>query len=78
MSDDLHLSVLVYLSFTELVLASLFSLNALFDFWKYFKYTMAPSTIAVSPDQHRLLGLGTTSECLVFHDVTFLSAFVYM
>ncbi|KAG7268776.1 hypothetical protein CRUP_034260 [Coryphaenoides rupestris] len=32
-------------------------LNALFDFWKYFKYTMVPSTIAVSPEQHRLLGL---------------------
>ncbi|XP_060886209.1 transmembrane protein 209 [Labrus mixtus] len=43
--------------YIELVLASLFSLNALFDFWKYFKYTMAPSTIAVSPEQHRLLGL---------------------
>uniref|UniRef100_A0A667ZMK0 Transmembrane protein 209 n=1 Tax=Myripristis murdjan TaxID=586833 RepID=A0A667ZMK0_9TELE len=43
--------------YIELVLASLFSLNALFDFWKYFKYTMAPSTIAVTPEQHRLLGL---------------------
>lgn len=51
-------------SFKELVLASLFSLNALFDFWKYFKYTMAPSTIAVSPEQHRLLGLRNTSEAL--------------
>uniref|UniRef100_A0A672PBJ0 Transmembrane protein 209 n=1 Tax=Sinocyclocheilus grahami TaxID=75366 RepID=A0A672PBJ0_SINGR len=40
-----------------LALASLFSLNALFDFWKYFKYTMAPSTITVSPEQHQLLGL---------------------
>lgn len=49
-------------SFTEMVLASLFSLNALFDFWKYFKYTMAPSTIAVSPEQHRLLGLTKTGE----------------
>uniref|UniRef100_A0A8D3BNN6 Transmembrane protein 209 n=1 Tax=Scophthalmus maximus TaxID=52904 RepID=A0A8D3BNN6_SCOMX len=48
--------------YIELVLASLFSLNALFDFWKYFKYTMAPSTIAVSPGQHRLLGLRNTSE----------------
>uniref|UniRef100_A0AAQ5Y0M4 Transmembrane protein 209 n=1 Tax=Amphiprion ocellaris TaxID=80972 RepID=A0AAQ5Y0M4_AMPOC len=46
---------------SELVLASLFSLNALFDFWKYFKYTMAPSTIAVSPEQHHLLGLRNTS-----------------
>uniref|UniRef100_A0AAY4EU66 Transmembrane protein 209 n=1 Tax=Denticeps clupeoides TaxID=299321 RepID=A0AAY4EU66_9TELE len=43
--------------YIELAFASLFSLNALFDFWKYFKYTMAPSTIAVSPEQHRLLGL---------------------
>ncbi|XP_004082947.1 transmembrane protein 209 [Oryzias latipes] len=46
--------------YIELVLASLFSLNALFDFWKYFKYTMAPSTIAVTPEQHRLLGLRNT------------------
>lgn len=52
----------VLFSFTELVLASLFSLNALFDFWKYFKYTMAPATIAVSPEQHRLLGLRNTSK----------------
>uniref|UniRef100_A0A8B9LSN7 Transmembrane protein 209 n=1 Tax=Astyanax mexicanus TaxID=7994 RepID=A0A8B9LSN7_ASTMX len=43
--------------YIELALASLFSLNAVFDFWKYFKYTMAPSTIAISPEQHRLLGL---------------------
>ncbi|KAI1883463.1 hypothetical protein AGOR_G00231700 [Albula goreensis] len=43
--------------YIELVLACLFSLNALFDFWKYFKYTMAPSSISLTPDQHRLLGL---------------------
>uniref|UniRef100_A0AAY5ELX3 Transmembrane protein 209 n=1 Tax=Electrophorus electricus TaxID=8005 RepID=A0AAY5ELX3_ELEEL len=43
--------------YIELALASLFSLNAVFDFWKYFKYTMAPSTIAITPEQHRLLGL---------------------
>uniref|UniRef100_A0AAQ5ZGE9 Transmembrane protein 209 n=1 Tax=Amphiprion ocellaris TaxID=80972 RepID=A0AAQ5ZGE9_AMPOC len=48
--------------YIELVLASLFSLNALFDFWKYFKYTMAPSTIAVSPEQHHLLGLRNTTQ----------------
>uniref|UniRef100_A0A673YD18 Transmembrane protein 209 n=1 Tax=Salmo trutta TaxID=8032 RepID=A0A673YD18_SALTR len=42
--------------YIELAFASVFSLNALFDFWKYFKYTMAPSTIAVTPEQHRLLG----------------------
>lgn len=47
--------------YIELALASLFSLNALFDFWKYFKYTMAPSSIAVTPDQHRLLGLRNSS-----------------
>uniref|UniRef100_H2SZ33 Transmembrane protein 209 n=1 Tax=Takifugu rubripes TaxID=31033 RepID=H2SZ33_TAKRU len=46
--------------YIELVLATLFSLNAVFDFWKYFKYTMAPSTIALSPEQHRLLGLRNT------------------
>ncbi|KAJ8416397.1 hypothetical protein AAFF_G00356850 [Aldrovandia affinis] len=43
--------------YIELVLACVFSLNALFDFWKYFKYTMAPSSIALTPEQHRLLGL---------------------
>ncbi|MCJ8743326.1 hypothetical protein PDJAM_G00092580 [Pangasius djambal] len=43
--------------YIELALASLFSLNAIFDFWKYFKFTMAPSTVALSPEQHRLLGL---------------------
>ncbi|CAG6011131.1 unnamed protein product [Menidia menidia] len=47
--------------YIELAFASLFSLNALFDFWKYFKYTMAPSTITVTPEQHRLLGLRNTS-----------------
>ncbi|XP_061922744.1 transmembrane protein 209 [Entelurus aequoreus] len=47
--------------YIELVLACLFSLNGLFDFWKYFKYTMSPSSIAVSPQQHRLLGLTNTS-----------------
>uniref|UniRef100_A0AAX7V4H4 Transmembrane protein 209 n=1 Tax=Astatotilapia calliptera TaxID=8154 RepID=A0AAX7V4H4_ASTCA len=52
--------------YIELVLASLFSLNALFDFWKYFKYTMAPSTIAVSPEQHHLLGLRNTSEAQIY------------
>lgn len=49
---------------TELAFASVFSLNALFDFWKYFKYTMAPSTIAVTPEQHRLLGLRNSGESL--------------
>uniref|UniRef100_A0A8C8EPJ7 Transmembrane protein 209 n=1 Tax=Oncorhynchus tshawytscha TaxID=74940 RepID=A0A8C8EPJ7_ONCTS len=48
--------------YIELAFASVFSLNALFDFWKYFKYTMAPSTIAVTPEQHRLLGLRNSSD----------------
>lgn len=63
--------------FTELVLASLFSLNALFDFWKYFKYTMAPSTIAVSPEQHYLLGLRNTSETLFTFRIHILRFFCY-
>ncbi|CAL8318476.1 unnamed protein product [Lota lota] len=46
--------------YIELALASLFSLNGLFDFWKYFKYTMVPSTIAVTPEQHLLLGLNNS------------------
>lgn len=60
-----HVCLLIHcllFSFIELVLASIFSLNALFDFWKYFKYTMSPATIAVTPDQHRLLGLRNTSK----------------
>uniref|UniRef100_A0A8C3GBU2 Transmembrane protein 209 n=1 Tax=Cyclopterus lumpus TaxID=8103 RepID=A0A8C3GBU2_CYCLU len=63
--------------YIELVLASLFSLNALFDFWKYFKYTMAPSTIAVSPAQHHLLGLRNTSRALLSADLLFFTYFVY-
>ncbi|MGH0162659.1 UNVERIFIED_CONTAM: hypothetical protein FKN15_046271 [Acipenser sinensis] len=43
--------------YIELALASLFSLNALFDFWRYFRYTVTPSSFVVSPEQHRLLGL---------------------
>ncbi|XP_034019024.1 transmembrane protein 209 [Thalassophryne amazonica] len=48
--------------YIELVLASLFSLSGLFEFWKYFKYTMAPSTIAVTPQQRVLLGLRHTEK----------------
>ncbi|CAG12136.1 unnamed protein product, partial [Tetraodon nigroviridis] len=48
--------------YIELVFATLFSLNAVFDFWKYFKYTMAPYTIALTPEQHCLLGLRNTGE----------------
>uniref|UniRef100_A0A8C5HVT9 Transmembrane protein 209 n=1 Tax=Gouania willdenowi TaxID=441366 RepID=A0A8C5HVT9_GOUWI len=47
--------------YIELALASLFSLNALFDFWKYFKYTMAPSTISLTHEQHQVVGLRKTS-----------------
>ncbi|NXO03671.1 TM209 protein, partial [Rhinopomastus cyanomelas] len=43
--------------YIELALASLFSLNALFDFWMYFKYTVAPTSLAMSPKQQVLLGL---------------------
>uniref|UniRef100_A0A3Q2LHX8 Transmembrane protein 209 n=1 Tax=Equus caballus TaxID=9796 RepID=A0A3Q2LHX8_HORSE len=45
--------------YIELALASLFSLNALFDFWRYFKYTVAPTSLVVSPGQQTLLGLKT-------------------
>ncbi|XP_007436042.1 transmembrane protein 209 isoform X1 [Python bivittatus] len=43
--------------YIELAFASLFSLNALFDFWRYFKYTMAPTSLVMSPGQQTLLGL---------------------
>ncbi|XP_029472155.1 transmembrane protein 209 isoform X2 [Rhinatrema bivittatum] len=43
--------------YIELALASLFSLNALFDFWRYFKYTVAPTSLVLSPSQQLLLGL---------------------
>ncbi|XP_074049794.1 transmembrane protein 209 [Macrotis lagotis] len=46
--------------YIELALASLFSLNALFDFWRYFKYTVAPTNLVISPGQQTLLGLKTT------------------
>ncbi|NXH22866.1 TM209 protein, partial [Bucco capensis] len=47
--------------YIELVFAVLFSLNALFDFWMYFKYTLAPTSLAVSPGQQTLLGLQNTA-----------------
>ncbi|KFV09731.1 Transmembrane protein 209 [Pterocles gutturalis] len=43
--------------YIELALASLFSLNALFDFWRYFKYTVAPTSLVMTPAQQTLLGL---------------------
>ncbi|XP_019399357.1 PREDICTED: transmembrane protein 209 [Crocodylus porosus] len=47
--------------YIELALASLFSLNALFDFWRYFKYTVAPTNLVMSPGQQTLLGLQNAS-----------------
>ncbi|XP_026723235.1 transmembrane protein 209-like [Athene cunicularia] len=38
-------------------LASLFILNAAFDFCVYFKYTVAPTSLVASPGQQTLLGL---------------------
>ncbi|KFO10241.1 Transmembrane protein 209, partial [Balearica regulorum gibbericeps] len=46
--------------YIELALACLFSLNALFDFWRYFKYTVAPTSLVMSPGQQTLLGLQNT------------------
>ncbi|KAG8440082.1 hypothetical protein GDO86_006033 [Hymenochirus boettgeri] len=43
--------------YIEFALASLFTLNALFDFWRYFKYTMASPNITLSPSQQKLLGV---------------------
>lgn len=47
----------------ELVLVSLFSLNALFDFWMYFKYTMAPTTLVMTRRQQILLGMQNAGRC---------------
>ncbi|KAM6425024.1 transmembrane protein 209 [Rhynochetos jubatus] len=47
--------------YIELALASLFSLNALLDFWMYFKYTVAPTSLVMSPGQKILLGLQNTA-----------------
>ncbi|XP_063009692.1 transmembrane protein 209 isoform X2 [Melospiza melodia melodia] len=37
--------------YIEFALAALFSLNALFDFWRYFTYTAAPGSLGTSPSQ---------------------------
>ncbi|MEE6481729.1 hypothetical protein FKM82_012949 [Ascaphus truei] len=47
--------------YIELALASLFSLNALFDFWRYFKYTMTSPNLTLSPSQQKLLGMPYSS-----------------
>ncbi|XP_072003602.1 transmembrane protein 209 [Engystomops pustulosus] len=43
--------------YIELAFALLFSLNALVDFWRYFKYTMALPNFTLSPSQQKLLGV---------------------
>ncbi|XP_035171670.1 transmembrane protein 209 [Oxyura jamaicensis] len=43
--------------YIEFALVSLFSLNAAVDFWRYFKYTAAPTSWVMSPGQQSLLGL---------------------
>ncbi|KAG9489831.1 hypothetical protein GDO78_005644 [Eleutherodactylus coqui] len=43
--------------YIELALALLFSLNALVDFWRYFKYTMTSPNLTLSPSQQKLLGV---------------------
>ncbi|XP_063782816.1 transmembrane protein 209 isoform X2 [Pseudophryne corroboree] len=47
--------------YIELALASLFSLNALFDFWRYFKSTMTSPSHMLSPSQQKLLGVPYSS-----------------
>lgn len=60
----------------ELALASLFSLNALFDFWMYFKYTVAPTSLVMSPGQQTLLGLQNAGGCNKYLWQSFLFFFV--
>ncbi|XP_073437075.1 transmembrane protein 209, partial [Dendrobates tinctorius] len=43
--------------YIELAFALLFSLNALVDFWRYFKYTMTSPNLSLSPSQQKLLGV---------------------
>ncbi|XP_075713641.1 transmembrane protein 209 isoform X2 [Rhinoderma darwinii] len=43
--------------YIELALALLFSLNALVDFWRYFKSTMTSPSLLLSPSQQKLLGV---------------------
>ncbi|KAM9311090.1 transmembrane protein 209 [Gastrophryne carolinensis] len=43
--------------YLELAFALLFSVNALFEFWRYFKYTMTSSCVPLSPNQQKLLGV---------------------
>ncbi|KAM6096886.1 transmembrane protein 209-like [Chlamydotis macqueenii] len=43
--------------YLEFALGCLFSLNALFDFWRYFIYTVAPTSLVMTARQRTLLGL---------------------
>uniref|UniRef100_A0A4W3IJI0 Transmembrane protein 209 n=1 Tax=Callorhinchus milii TaxID=7868 RepID=A0A4W3IJI0_CALMI len=44
--------------YIEFGLIVLFSLNAMFDFWRYFRSTVVPVNLVMSPEQQRLLGVG--------------------
>ncbi|XP_074746204.1 uncharacterized protein LOC141952533 isoform X3 [Strix uralensis] len=61
--------------YIERALASLFSLNALFDFWVDFKYTVAPTSLVVSPCQQTLLGLQNAGGCNKYLRQSFLILF---
>eukprot|EP00061_Rhincodon_typus_P014139 g40980.t1 len=43
--------------YIELVLVTLFCLNALFDFWCYFRSAVVPANLVMTPQQQTLLGM---------------------
>ncbi|XP_067861301.1 transmembrane protein 209-like [Heptranchias perlo] len=43
--------------YIELGLVTLFCLNALFDFWRYFRSAVVPASLVMSPQQQTLLGM---------------------
>ncbi|KAM8972946.1 transmembrane protein 209 [Pelodytes ibericus] len=43
--------------YIELAFAFLFSMNALFDFWRYFKFAITSPNLTLSPSQQKLLGV---------------------
>ncbi|KAM4746995.1 transmembrane protein 209 [Rhinophrynus dorsalis] len=43
--------------YIEFAFAVLFSLNALFDFWQYFKYAVSSSNLPLNSSQQKLLGV---------------------
>ncbi|KAM6095563.1 transmembrane protein 209-like isoform 1-T4 [Chlamydotis macqueenii] len=51
--------------YLEFALVCLFSLNALFDFWRYFVYTVAPTSLVMTPRQRTLLGLQNAAVQIV-------------